>query len=119
MCYFLVNNFKNPVYAIWLCTKIKTCTHLQSYYKFCILEEIKEYLIKISYKNPNKKSINHIQISSVILYNKYTDLLKIKIYEATNNYYEYFDLLKNNITTSKITENFLRIGEDIVSLKKI
>jgi len=118
MCYFLVNNFKNPVYAIWLCTKIKTCTKLQSYYKFCILEEIKEYLINISYKNPNKKSINHIQISSVILYSKYTDLLKIKIYEATSNYFEYFDLLKNNITTSKLTENFLRIGEDIISLNK-
>ena len=58
MSYFLVNNFKNPVYAIWLCTKIKTCTQLQSYYKFSILEEIKEYLINISYKNPNKKSIN-------------------------------------------------------------
>jgi len=118
MCYFLVNNFKNPVYAIWLCTKIKACSQLQSYYKFSILEEIKEYLINISYKNPNKKTINHIQISSVILYNKYTDLLKIKIYEASSSYFEYFDLLKNNITTSKITENFLRKGEDIVSLKK-
>ena len=118
MCYFLVNNFKNPIYAIWLCTKIKNCTKMQSYYKFCILEEIKEYLINISYKNPNKKSINHIQISSVILYNKYTNLLKIKIYEATSSHFEYFDLLKNNITTSKITENFLNIGEDIVSLRK-
>ena len=118
MCYFLVNNFKNPVYAIWLCTKIKKCTNLQSYYKYSILEEIKEYLINISYTNPNKKSINHIQISSVILYNKYTDLLKIKIYEATSSHFEYFDLIKNNITTSKITENFLSLGEEIVSLRK-
>jgi len=118
MCYFLVNNFKNPIYAIWLCTKIKTCTQLQSYYKYSILEEIKEYLISISYKNPNKKSINHIQISSVILYNKYADLLKIKIYDVTSSYFEYFDLLKNNITTSKITETFLSIGENIVSLNK-
>ena len=118
MCYFLVNKFKNPVYAIWLCTKIKACTHVQSYYKYVLMEEIKDYLIGILTKNTNKPSIKHVQISSVILYNLYVDLFKIKIYDATCSQIEYFDTLKNNITTSKTTENFLKIGEDILSLRQ-
>ena len=118
MCYFLVNNFKNPIYAIWLCSKIKTCTHLQSYYKFSILEEIKDYLINLLNKNQNKDSLNHIEITSVILYNQYIDLLKMKIYDATCSQFEYFDILKNNIITQKNSENFISIGENIISLRK-
>ena len=38
MCYFLVNKFKNPVYAIWLCTKIKEYTHVQSFYIYTLVE---------------------------------------------------------------------------------
>ena len=117
-CYFLVNKFKNPVYAIWLCSKIKSCTHLQSYYKYVLMEEIKEYLIKILKKNTNKLTIKHVQISSVILFNQYVDLFKMKIYDATCSQIEYFDILKNSVTTTKTTENFLKIGEDILTLRK-
>ena len=118
MCYFLINKFKNPLYAIWLCTKIKTNTHAQSFYKYTLMEKIKDYLISKLNKNTNKLSIKHVQISSVILYYQYVDLFKIKIYDATCSQIEYFDILKNNITTQKTTENFLKIGEDILSLRQ-
>ena len=117
-CYFLINKCKNPAHAIWLCTKIKINSHLQGYYKYTLMEEIKEYLIAKLVKNSNFLSLKHIQISSVILYNQYVDLFKIKIYDATCSQIEYFDILKNNMTNSKTTENFLKIGEDILSLRK-
>jgi len=117
-CYFLVKKFKNPVYAIWLCSKIKSCSHIQSYYKYVLMEEIKEYLINILKKNTNKLTIKHVQISSVILFNQYVDLFKMKIYDATCSQIEYFDTLKNSVTTAKTTENFLKIGEDILTLRK-
>jgi hypothetical protein len=82
------------------------------------MEEIKEYLTNKLNKSTNKISLKNIQISSVILYNQYVELFKIKIYEATCNQIEYFDALKNNITNSKTTEGFLKTGEDILSLRK-
>jgi len=118
MCYFLVNKFKNPTYSIWLCTKIKSFTHIQSYNIFVLMEEIKEYLIGKLNKNSYKISIKHIQFSSAILYNQYIEIFKMKIYDATCSQIEYFDILKNNATTGKATENFLKIGEEILSLKK-
>ena len=118
MCYFLVNTFKNPTYAIWLCTKIKEKTHIQSYYKYVLMEEIKLYLLNNLTKNKNKISLRHVQLSSVILYNQYIDLFKMKIYDATCSQIEYFDLLKNTTTTVKTTKNFLKLGEDILNLKK-
>ena len=118
MCYFLINKFKNPLYAIWLCTKIKSSNNIQSFYRYALMEQIKEYLIGILNKNTNKITIKHVQISTLILYNQYVDLFKIKIYDATCNQLEYFDILKNNITTIKTTENFLKIGEDILTLRQ-
>ena len=118
MCYFLINKFKNLSYAIYLCTKIKTTSHIQSFYKFILVEQIKDYLIEKLKKNTNKLTIKHVQISSVILYNQYVDLFKIKIYDATCSQIEYFDILRNNITTVKTTENFLKIGEDILKLRQ-
>ena len=118
MCYFLVNTFKNPTYAIWLCTKIKERTHIQSYYKYVLMEEIKKYLLNNLTKTKNKLSIRHVQLSSVILYNQYIDLFKMKIYDATCSQIEYFELLKNSTTTVKTTKNFLKIGEDILNLRK-
>ena len=119
MCYFLVNMFKNPTYAIWLCTKIKEKTHIQSYYKYVLMEEIKTYLLKKIETNKNKLTLKHLQLSSVILYNQYVDLFKMKIYDATCSQIEYFDLLKNSMTTTnKTTKNFLKLGEDILNLRK-
>ena len=118
MCYFLVNTFKNPTYAIWLCTKIRERTHIQSYYKYVLMEEIKKYLLNNLTKTKNKLSIRHVQLSSVILYNQYIDLFKMKIYDATCSQIEYFELLKNSATTVKTTRNFLKIGEDILNLRK-
>jgi hypothetical protein len=118
MCYFLINRFKNPIYAIWLCTKLKSCNNAQSYYKYTLIEEIKEYLLNKMKKNAQKLSIRNVQISSAILYNQYVDLFKIKIYEATCSQIEYFDILRNKIATTKTIDNYLRVGEDILSLRK-
>ena len=68
MCYFLVNKFKNPTYAIWLCTKIKEKIHIQSFYKYVLMEQIKTYLLKKIETNKNKLTLKHIHLSSVILY---------------------------------------------------
>ena len=118
MCYFLVSTCKNPTHAIWLCTKIKEKTRTQSYYKYVLMEEIKFYLLNKLNKNKNKASIRHVQISSVILYNQYVNLFKMKIYDATCSQIDYFDLLKNTTTTAKTTKNFLKIGGDILNLRK-
>ena len=68
MCYFLINKFNNYVYAIFLCSKLKSENHKDLYYKYLLSEEIKEYLILKLNKNTNKESFKHIQIGSVILY---------------------------------------------------
>ena len=117
-CYFLINKCGNPALAIWICTKIKIVNHVQAYYKYVLLEEIKEYLISKIIKNRSILTLKNVQISSVILYNQYVDLFKIKIYDATCSQIEYFDILKNNMTNSKTTENFLKIGDEILSLRK-
>ena len=75
--------------------------------------------MKINYKkNINKDSIKHIQISSPILYYQYVELFKIKIYDAACSQIDYFDLLKNSNTTSNTTQNFLKIGDEILKLRK-
>ena len=118
MCYFLVNKIKNPTYAGFLLSKLKTNNHSQLYHKFVLVEDIKEYLTnKLTEKNYGK-SINHIQVGSVILYYQYMDIFKLKIYDGITHQIEYFDILRNNITTGKVTRNFLKMGEEILSLKE-
>jgi hypothetical protein len=117
MCYFLINKLKNPTYAIFLCSEIKVKTHRQLYYKFILMEQIKEYLInKITFSS-NKESIKHVEIGSVILYNIYCTLFKLKIYDATSNQIEYFDNFKSTVISKKSSENFLKNGEVILRLK--
>ena len=103
MGYFLINKIKNPTYAISLISKMKTTNHAQLYHKYTIMEEIKEFLISKLIKKSFQDTINHVQIGSVILYNQYIDLFKIKIYDGTCNQIDYFDILRNNVTTNKIT----------------
>ena len=118
MCYFLINRLKNPTYAIFLLSEMKVKTHRQLYYKYILMEELKEYLIsKITYSS-NKESIKHVEIGSVILYNIYCTLFRLKIYDATSIQIEYFDNFKSTVTTKKSTENFLKNGEEILKLKQ-
>jgi hypothetical protein len=100
MSYFLINRFKNATYAILLCSKIRASSHIGLYYKYLISEDIKEYL---TYKldNGQKDKIKNIQIGSIILYYLYTDIFKMRIYDAVCNRIDYFDILKNNITSNK------------------
>ena len=118
MCYFLINKLKNPAYAIFLLSEMKVKTHRQLYYKFLLMEQIKEYLIsKITYSS-NKESIKHVEIGSVILYNIYCNLFRLKIYDATSMQIDYFDNFKSSVTTKKSTENFLKNGEEILKIKQ-
>ena len=118
MCYFLINQIKNPTYAGFLLSKLKVNSYSQLYHKFVLIEDIKEYLMnKLTEKNYGK-TINHIQVGSVILYYQYLDVFKIKIYDGITHQIEYFDVLRNNITNGKVTRNFLKMGEEILNLKK-
>ena len=119
MSYFLINKYKNPVYAIWLCTKLKTYSIKQAYYIYVLIEEIKNYLIdKIKKKNSLKMKIKNVQISSVILYYQFLNLFKIKIYDSICSTIEYYDILRNRIATKKTIDNYLKVGENILSLRK-
>ena len=71
MCYFLMNRVKNPTFAISLCSKMKVTSHKHLYFKYILMEEIKEYLVNKLSKSNNKESIKHVQIGSVILCNIY------------------------------------------------
>ena len=117
MCYFLFNKMKNPTYVINLLSELKVKTHLQLYYKYILMEQIKEYLIEKINFSTNKESIKHVEIGSVILYNIYSVLFKLKIYDATSFQIEYFDNFKSSNTTKKLTENFLKNGEEILVCK--
>ena len=117
MSYFLINRLKNPTYAIQLCSQLKVDNYKHLYFKYMLMEAIKEYLVNKISKSTNTESVKHVQIGSVILYNIYNDMFKLKIFEATSNQIEYFDHLKNSVTTSKTTENFLKIGENILKLR--
>ena len=118
MCYFLINSFKNPTFAVSLCSKFKVEDHIHLYYKFVLMEEIKEFFVNKLSKNSNKESIKHVEVGSVILYNIYNELFKLRIYDATCNQIDYFDILKNTMITPKTTEHFLKLGEDILSIRK-
>ena len=117
MSYFLINRLKNPTYAIQLCSQLKVDNYKHLYFKYMLMEAIKEYLVNKISKSTNRESVKHVQIGSVILYNVYNDMFKLKIFEASSNQIEYFDHLKNSVTTSKTTEKFLQIGENILKLR--
>ena len=59
--------------------------------------------------------IKHVQIGSVVLYGIYMDLFKIKIYDTACNQIDYFDILRNTLTTATTTENFVKI---VLKLRK-
>ena len=117
MSYFLINRLKNPTYAILLCSKMKAFNFTDSYHKYLLVEDIKEYL---TYKlnSSNKESIKYVQIGSLILYYLYVDLFKMRIYDGISNQIDYFDVLRNNINTIKTTENFLKTANNIIKTRK-
>ena len=116
-CYFLVNNLKNSTYTIYLCSKKKLSGYKNNYLKYTLMSDINEYMIDRLLQNniKNKDSIKHIEISKVILFNKYCEKLRYKIYDATQAQTDYFNFLKSNNDTS--TEKFLIIGNLIINLR--
>ena len=117
MCYFLINKLNNLTFAIYLCQKLKSLNYKIFFYKYLLLEDIKEHLV-YKLKKTNKDSVKNAQIGSIILYYVYSDLMKIKIYDALCYQIEYFDLLKNNIITSNTTKNLISIGNNNLKTRK-
>ena len=119
LSYFLMNKFKKSTLAINFCSKVSVHNHKFLYLKFILMEEIKDYLVFKITKATDTDSMSHLQISSMILYYIYSDLFKIKIYDAACSQIDYFDYLTNPNVDSKITENFLKAGDNILLLRKI
>ena len=117
MCYFLINKLKNPTYAIELCSSLTMEGYKHLYFKFMLMEGIKEYLVNKIDKSNDRTSVKHVQISSVILYNIYITMFKLKIYDATTSQIDYFDILKSSVTTAKSTQSFLKQGENILKVR--
>ncbi len=117
-CYFLVNNLKNPTYTIYLCSKKKITGYKNNYIKYILMKDIKEYMIDrlISNKIKNKDSIKHIEITKVILFNKYSEKLRLKIFDATQSQADYFTFLKS--PTENSPNKFLELGNKILNLRK-
>ena len=117
MCYFLINKLKNPTYAIELCSSLTMEGYKHLYFKFMLMEGIKEYLVNKIDKSNDRTSVKHVQISSVVLYDIYINMFKLKIYDATTSQIDYFDILKSSVTTAKSTQNFLKQGENILKVR--
>ena len=81
------------------------------------MEGIKEYLVNKIDKSNDRTSVKHVQISSVILYDIYITMFKLKIYDATTSQIDYFDILKSSVTTAKSTQSFLKQGENILKVR--
>ena len=118
LSYFLMNKFKKSTLAIKFCSQISVKPHKYLYFKFKLMEEIKDFLVFKITKATDFDTMSHIQISSMILFYIYSDLFKIKIYDAACSQIEYFDHLTNQNIDSKITQNFLKIGDEILQLRK-
>ena len=118
LSYFLMNKFKKSTLALRFCSLISVKAHKYLYLKYVLMEEIKDFLVFKITKATDKDTMSHVQISSMILYYIYSDLFKIKIYDATCSQIDYFDLLMNHDTDTKVTKNFLKIGDEILLLRK-
>ena len=118
-CYFLSNKLKNMTYSLSLCSKSKFNSHKLIYLKFLLIEDLIEYFIlKLTKKAYIKDTLKNIEIGSVIIYNTLVDKLKLKIYDAACSQIEYFDILRNNTTSTKSTETFLNLGNTVLNLRK-
>ena len=118
LSYFLMNKFKKSTLALKFCSQITVKSHKFLYLKYVLMEEIKDFLVFKITKATDMDSMSHIEISSMILYYIYSDLFKIKIYDAACSQIDYFDHLTNQNIDSKITQNFLKIGDEILQLRK-
>ena len=118
--YFLISRLKNFGYCAYLCSKIRFTSYFKLYYKFILMEDLKEYLLNgLSNNVIQTNTYFHVEVTKVILYYKYIDDLKIKIYDAAVNQIDYFDIL-NNFSQTEInsSENLLKLGNTLLKLRK-
>ena len=117
LCYFIINKLNNLTYAVYLCSQIKVSGMKMMYLKYLLMEKIKIHQLNRLIPGMNKDSISKIEIGSAIIYYRYINNLKIKIYDAVSAQIEYFETLKNNQNSNLNTRNFLNAGEKILTLR--
>ena len=118
LCAFLINILKNYNFAMYLCSKHKILGYYNSYIKYSLIQDAKNMIISKLDDLSNLDNINKVQIGSVLLYIKQCEKLKLRIYDATCQQGDYFDILKNNNISDKIVVNFLHIGNIILKYRK-
>ena len=117
-CSFLINKIKNYNLALYLCSKHRVNGFYNYYIKYCLIENSKN-MMKEKLDDSDLDDINKFQIGNVLLFFKECDNLKIKIYDATCNQYDYFETLKTNDNLKEKTHSqFLEIGITLVNLRK-
>ena len=118
LSYFYINHLKNYTYPSFLCSIIKITNHKEMFLKYLFMEKSKKYQMDKLKKNIKKEKIKNLEIGAVIQYNYLIENFKLKIYDATSNQIEYFDILKNTNNLAKTTSNFLKTGNAIIKLRK-
>ena len=118
ICYFYINSLKNFTYPAYLLSINKFSNLKEMFLHFTLTEKIKNYQTIKLLNNTKKKSIKKLEISSVILYNYLVNEFKLNIYEAVNKQNDYFEILKNKISTNKTSKNFIKTGKEIIKIKK-
>jgi hypothetical protein len=133
-CYFLIKYIKNICYASYLCTKVKITSHKNKFLHYQLTEFIKEKLILKVNKINSTESIKQIQIGTLLAYEYYLNLFFSKLHEEVNKQCAYFSIFKkemlmkedkggdstfNLVNNSNFkAENFLTMGEEIMSIKE-
>ena len=117
LCYFIINKFNNHTYAVYLCSQIKVNGMKMMYLKYLLMEKIKIHQLNRLIPGMTKDSISKIEIGSAIIYYRYINNFKIKIYDAVSAQIDYFETLKNNQNSILNTRNFLNVGEKILKLR--
>ena len=118
MCYFYVNSLKNFTYPAFLLSINKFSNHKDIFLHFSLAEKLKNYQTLKLLNNTKKNKIKKLEISSVILYYYFVNEFKLYIYEAVNKQNDYFEILKNKISTNKTSKNFIKTGKEIINIKK-
>ena len=117
-CYFLINHLKNPISAIYRCSKLKADSLVAFYYKFILAENIKDYLVELSDANNKENCVKNVQFSSLILFHLYQNLIRMKISEFAESQMNYYDYFKNFSVGAKSSLGFLNLGKKIIGIRE-
>ena len=114
-CYFIIKKMKNFTLFFYYCSKLEPKSYMNIYYKYLLVEEVKDQYIQEMKTNSN--ILKHTEYSTVILYNLYRFLFKIKITDAITCQIEYFDNIQNMANAFKNIPNLIEIGKNIIKIR--